>query len=64
MATLRWSGVAGRTYRVLRSGTPGFESYQVLGTVLSNASPTQSFLDTSILTGAVQGMFYRVELAP
>jgi hypothetical protein len=30
--TLRWSGVAGRTYRVLRSATPGFDSFDVIAT--------------------------------
>jgi hypothetical protein len=53
-----------RNYRVLRSPTPGIASYTVLGSVLSDAAPTQSFLDTTLLPGQATGMFYRVELAP
>ena len=51
-------------YRVLRSPTPGFESYTVSGSVLSNTAPTQSFLDTTLLPGQASKMFYKIELAP
>ena len=61
---LQWSVQPVRNYRVLRSPTPGFESYSVPGSVLSNAAPTQSFLDTTLLPGQAARMFYRLELAP
>ena len=62
--SLGWSAQPVRNYRLLRSPTPGFESYSVLGSVLSNAAPTQSFLDTTLLPGQAARMFYRVELVP
>ena len=62
--SLQWSAQPVRNYRVLRSPTPGFESYTVPGAVLSDAAPTQTFLDPTVAPGAVPGMFYRIELAP
>jgi hypothetical protein len=55
---LRWAGVAGRTYRVLRSATPGFESYEVLANAWPGNAPVTAFIDSG--GGAAEGRFYRV----
>jgi hypothetical protein len=60
--TISWSSVAGRTYRIIRSTEPSFESYDVVGASIPAAPPEQSFTDTGGATGG--RMFYRVELEP
>lgn len=56
---LRWSGVAGRTYRVLRSATPGFESYEVLASGWPGLPPVTTFIDSTVGPSTIAG-FYRV----
>ncbi len=46
------------------AATPGIESYNVLGSVLSDVAPTQTFLDGTLLPGQAAKMFYKIELAP
>lgn len=58
-AVLRWSGVAGRTYRVLRSATPGFESSAALASGWPGFLPVTTFIDSTVGTAAPTG-FYRV----
>jgi hypothetical protein len=60
--TISWSSMAGRTYRIIRSTEPSFESYDVVGASIPAAPPEQSFTDTGGATGS--RMFYRVELEP
>jgi hypothetical protein len=56
---LRWSGVAGKTYKVLRSATPGFENFDVIANGLPGAEPTTSYTDSTVPAGA-SAMFYKV----
>lgn len=62
--SLQWSALTGRSYRVLRSATPSFLNYDVIGSALPGASPVKSFLDTSVLPGSVPQMFYKIEIEP
>ena len=62
--TLQWPALTSRNYRVLRSATPGFESYENIGLALPGVSPVQSFIDTTVLPGQAAKMFYRVEIEP
>ncbi len=60
--TLKWAGVSGRTYSVLRSITPDFSSYETLRTGWPGLPPITTFSDTS--AGAVNGpaLFYKVSV--
>ena len=62
--SLQWSALAGRSYRVLRSATPDFLNYDVIGSALPGVSPVKSFLDTTVLPGSVPRMYYKVEIEP
>ena len=50
--TLQWPAQTSRKYRVLRSATPGFESYENIGLALPGVSPVQSFIDHVAAAGA------------
>jgi hypothetical protein len=57
--TLRWSGVSGRTYRVLRSATRGLESFEVIANGWPGNPPVTTFIDATIGPTAATA-FYRV----
>lgn len=60
--TISWASVAGRTYRIIRSTEPSFESFDVVASEIAAAPPEQSHVDAG---GATESrMFYRVELNP
>jgi hypothetical protein len=59
---LGWSAVAGKTYRVVRSPTPGFESYDVTAAGVPAVVPETTRTDTTIDPGNEPRMFYRVEV--
>ena len=56
---LRWSGLNGRTYRVLRAVEPAFADYTVVAAGIPGVSPVTTFTDFNLPAGASQ-MFYRV----
>ena len=60
--TISWSSVASKTYRIIRSTEPTFESYDVVASGLAASPPEQSHVDAGGATGS--RMFYRVELQP
>ena len=62
--TLQWPAQTSRKYRVLRSATPGFESYENIGLLLPGVSPVQSFIDTTVPPGQGEKMFFRIQIEP
>lgn len=62
--TLQWPTQTSCKCRVLRSATPGFESYENIGLALPGVSPVQSFIDTTVPPGQVVRKFYRIQLEP
>ncbi len=58
---LSWAGVAGKTYRVLRSSDVTFGSYSVVASGVAGMVPVTSLTDTT-LGAAATTMFYRVEV--
>ncbi len=58
---LRWSAVAGKTYRVLRSSTPGFSSFDVIASGIVGGAPTTTYTDSTISTVTTPAVFYRIE---
>ena len=58
---LRWSAVAGKTYRILRSGTVGFASFDVIASGLAGVAPVTTYNDTTISTVTTAQAFYRIE---
>ena len=62
--TLQWPAQTSRKYRVLRSATPGVESYENIGLSLPGVAPVQSFIDTATTPGQAAKMFYRIHLEP
>ncbi len=60
--TLRWSGEAGKTYRVQMSSSPGFGSFETIGTKLIGVSPLTTFtVPNSTVTG-MSSAFFRAEV--
>lgn len=58
--TLRWSGTAGRTYRVLRSATPDFTAAEVIMTGWPGLAPTTTFTDATAAGLGSPSAFYSV----
>jgi hypothetical protein len=58
--TLRWSGVPGRTYRVLRSATPDFSAPTVLATGRPGIAPETTFVDATLTGIGNSAAFYSV----
>ena len=61
--SLWWTGRSGSTYRVLRSGTPEFASFDVLASAVPGVAPLTTFTDATVNAGQTAGAFYRVEVA-
>ena len=59
---LRWSALSGKTYRILRSTTPDFASFNVVASGLTGFAPTTSYNDTTINTVTTPAAFYRIEV--
>ena len=62
--TLQWPALTTRSYRVLRSATPGFLSYDVIGFALPGVSPVMTFTDTTVQPGVTPQMFYKIQIEP
>jgi Peptidase family M23 len=60
--TLRWHAVAGKSYRVHRSTTAEFSSFDVIAADIPGATPLTSYTDANMPPGATQ-MFYRVAVS-
>ena len=60
--TIAWSGKTGKTYRVLRSTTPAFASFDVIATRIVGAEPLTSHTDSGTNLQGVPAAFYRVEV--
>lgn len=60
--TITWASQSSRSYRIIRSTEPTFQSYDVVASGIAAAPPQQSFVDAGGATAS--RMFYRVELAP
>jgi hypothetical protein len=58
--TLRWSGVAGRTYRVLRSATPDFAAPEIVAGGWPGFPPTTTFTDATATGFGNTARFYKV----
>ena len=58
---LRWSAVAGKTYRILRSGTVDFASFDVIASGVAGVVPVTTYNDTTISTVTTTQAFYRIE---
>jgi hypothetical protein len=58
--TLRWSGVPGRMYRVLRSATPDFSASTVLATGRPGIAPETTFVDATLTGIGNSAAFYSV----
>jgi hypothetical protein len=58
--TLSWPGIAGKTYRVLRSSSPAFSDYIVVASGITAVLPFTTCNDAQ--TGMAPSMFYRVEV--
>jgi hypothetical protein len=55
-----WSGVPGRTYRVLRSATPDFSAPTVLATGRPGIAPETTFIDATVTGIGNSAAFYSV----
>jgi hypothetical protein len=60
--TLRWTGVAGRTYRVLRSLTPDFSNYETIATGRPGLAPLTTYTDASAVSVSSAAVFYKVSV--
>ncbi len=60
---LSWTGRSGSTYRVLRSATPDFASFDVIAAAVPGVAPLTSYTDATVDSQQLAGMFYRVEVA-
>ena len=58
---LSWSAIAGKTYRVLRSATVGFASFDVVAAGIEPVAGTASYTDASLPAGTTAA-FYRVQM--
>lgn len=58
---LRWSALTGKTYRILRSGTVDFASFDVIASGITGIPPTTTYNDTTISTATTPAAFYRIE---
>lgn len=58
---LNWPAITRKTYRVLRSATPDFSSFDVVGAGIEPVGTTASYTDTSLPPGTT-GAFYRVQV--
>ena len=62
--SLEWWAQSAKSYRVLRSADPAFGSYDVIGSALPGASPSRSYIDTSLAPGQAAKMFFKIQLEP
>ena len=60
--TVGWNGVLGKTYRVVRSATPGFETFDVIATKITGVAPATSYTDPAVILQGVPSAFYRIEV--
>ena len=60
--TIRWSGQPGKTYRVLRSPTSSFATFDIIATKIAGAAPLTSFTDPAANLPADSGAYYRIEV--
>ena len=60
--TVRWSGQPGKTYRVLRSPTSSFETFDVIATKIVGTAPLTSYTDPVVNLPVGPSAFYRVEV--
>lgn len=58
---LRWSALTGKTYRILRSATVDFASFDVIASGFVGVAPTTTYNDTTISTVTTPATFYRIE---
>ena len=58
---LRWSALSGKTYRILRSTTVDFASFDVIASGIAGVAPTTTYNDTTISTVTTPAAFYRIE---
>ncbi len=61
--SLWWTGRSGSTYRVLRSATPEFASFDVVAAAVPGVAPLTGFTDATVNAAQTAGAFYRVEVA-
>ena len=59
--TVRWRGVAGKSYRVQRAATAEFLDFDVIAAGIPGIAPLTSYTDAAVPAGA-GAMFYRVKL--
>jgi hypothetical protein len=60
--TLRWVGAAGKTYRVVRSQSPSFATFDIIGTSIPGVTPLTFFTDPNAAPPLDGKAFYRVEV--
>lgn len=58
---LRWSALSGKAYRILRSTTADFASFDVIASGIVGIVPTTTYNDTTISTVTTPKAFYRIE---
>jgi hypothetical protein len=57
-----WDSIPGKSYRVLWSDTPGFESFQVIAQAVQSTADKSSYTDTQKTPSITGQSFYRVEV--
>lgn len=57
--TVSWSAVVGKSYRILRSPTPAFASFDILAVDIEPSSTTATYTDSSVPPGTTAA-FYKV----
>ena len=62
--TLHWSAKTGRTYRVQRSTSPDFVTYDVISAVIPGVEPVTAYTDFTVGTINSPRIFYRVTTDP
>lgn len=62
--TLRWSAKAGKTYRVHRSTSPDFASFDVISPAVAGLEPLTTYTDTTVGLLNSRTAFYRVVTEP
>lgn len=60
--TIRWNGLSGISYKVLRSVTPRFDSFTVVATNIAGVFPATTFSDSATNLIGRSKAFYRVKV--
>ena len=60
--TIAWSAKAGKTYRILRSTTPDFTSFDIIASKINGVESLTNYTDSGSNLQGVPAAFYRVEV--